>query len=239
MDEIVHIEDLRKHLELAKDRLSQEKSDILELHDLPDDFKREEYAFAYVRAERLGLRAINRRLTDLAWLPMQLDPRTEVLSESRVSMKRWLTSPLAMKPSAEQFGNDFIHSLTRCAVLHGGQTPAFFKLSKRISNLFRELSCLIGLIYYCTWLAENGIEGITLSDPDNLGHTAEEIAALIQSPEIYRHIRAREQNDEKKKISPSKEEKGRSVKTRKPRPVLRVIENENFLDRFSPDPLPV
>ena len=73
------------------------------------------------------------------------------------------------------------------------------KLGGRIANLFRDLSCLIGLIYYCSWLSENKIEAVELSDnPNDLNRTAEEIAALIQSPEIYRHIRAQEQDDDKK-----------------------------------------
>ena len=103
MDRCVHIDDLRGHLESAKDKLSHEKSEILKLHPLPDEFNREEYAFNYVRAERFGLKAINRRLSEIAWLPMQLDPRTEMLSESRTSMKRWLTASLAVKPGSRTF----------------------------------------------------------------------------------------------------------------------------------------
>jgi hypothetical protein len=250
MDDCIRIDDLRKHLENAKDRLSQEKIEILKLHPLSDGFNREEYAFNYMRAERFGLRAINRRLAEIAWLPMQLDPRTEVLSESRESMKRWLTSALAVKPDSHHFGNDFIHALARCSIEGGNNNPAFFKLSNRISNLFRDLSCLIGLIYYCTWLSENHIEAVGLTNPDDLNHTAEEIAELIQSPEIYRHIRAREQDDEKKKAKSSAKHRliaesdsaagnARGLKEKKSRPALHVIDNPNFIDAFIPDPLPV
>ena len=165
---------------------------------------------------------------------MQLDPRTEMLSESRTSMKRWLTASLAVKPGSDQFGNDFIHALTRCAVAHGSEHPATMRLTGRVANLFRDLSCLIGLIYYCTWLSENSIEGVELSDPSNLSRTAEEIAALIQSPEIYRHIRAREQNDEKAGAKSKKH-----AKAKKAPPILRVIENKRFIDTLIPDPLPV
>ncbi|MDX2028513.1 MAG: hypothetical protein SFW62_07750 [Alphaproteobacteria bacterium] len=236
MGKCVLIDDLRKHLEGAKDRLTREKADILNLHPLVDDFCREEYAFDYVRAERIGLKIINRRLAEIAWLPLQLDPRTEILSESRQSMKRWLTSAFAVKPASEQFGNDFIHALTRCAMEHGGEHPNFMKLAGRIANLFRDLSCLVGLIYYCSWLSENKIEGVQLSNIDNLSHTAEEIATLVQSPEIYRYLRAQEQNDEKVE----KAKKSASVKpVKKSRPTLRVIENKNFLDPFLPDPVTV
>jgi hypothetical protein len=240
MDGCVRIDDLRKHLEDAKDRLSQEKADILQLHPLADGFSREEYAFNYIRAERFGLRAINRRLTEIAWLPMQLDPRTEVLSESRESMKRWLTSALAVKPDSQNFGNDFIHALARCSLERGNNNPMFFKLSNRISNLFRDLSCLIGLIYYCTWLSENNIEAVGLTDPSDLSRCAEEIADLIQSPEIYRHLRAQEQDDEKKSARTKKRAvtEGEAKKKKAP-PALQVISNPNFIDTFMPDPLPV
>lgn len=237
MDRCVHIDDLRGHLETAKDKLSHEKAEILKLHPLPDDFNREEYAFHYVRAERFGLKAINRRLAEIAWLPMQLDPHTEMLSESRNSMKRWLTASLSIKPDSAHFGNDFIHALTRCALEHGNEHPATMRLSGRIANLFRDLSCLIGLIYYCTWLSENHIEGVELTNPQDLNRTAEEIAALIQSPEIYQHIRAREQDDEKKNAEARAAKKERAAGGKKSRPALRVIENTSFVDTMAPDPV--
>lgn len=242
MDDCVRIDDLRQHLENAKDRLSQEKAEILKLHPLADDFSREEYAFNYIRAERFGLRAINRRLSEISWLPMQLDPRTEVLAESRESMKRWLTSAFAIKPDSQNFGNDFIHALARCSLEGGNNNPKFFKLSNRISNLFRDLSCLIGLIYYCTWLSENNIEAVGLTDPQNLSLAAEEIADLIQSPEIYRHLRAQEQDDEKKSARAKKRMTAKSaadVEKKQARPALQVITNPNFIDSFMPEPLPV
>jgi hypothetical protein len=68
MNGIVSIDSLKTHLDNAKELLSLEKAAILELSPLPDNFKREEYAFAYVRAERLGMKAINRRLAEIAWL---------------------------------------------------------------------------------------------------------------------------------------------------------------------------
>jgi hypothetical protein len=86
----IQLDDLRSHLDHAKDRISLEKQSILKLNPLPDRFNREEYAFAYKRAERLGLRAINRKLSEIAWLPMQLDAKTEILATSEKSMKRWL-----------------------------------------------------------------------------------------------------------------------------------------------------
>jgi hypothetical protein len=265
----ISIDDLRKHLENARDRLSLEKQKILKAHPLPD-FKREEYAFAYVRAERVGLRVINRRLAEIAWLPMQLDPKAELASDDRNSMKRWVTSVFNgspdIAPDADIFGNDFIHTLTRCGLSFGWDGADFLKLAARIGNLFRDLSCLIGMIYYCSWLSENGIEGIELSDPDNICGSAEEIATLLQSPEMYKHLRAQEQNDEKaaarKRALPKPDAKSAKDKTgqgggqasgqsaarssnlfKRARPDLRVIENKNFTPSFpggfTPDPATV
>lgn len=235
MGKPITLDQLRKHLEHAKSRLSLEKAEIIKLHPLPETFNREEYAFAYVRAERLGMRAINRRLAEISWLPMQLDPRTEIMSESRSSMKRWLMSALSSAPDSDEFGNDFMHALTRCGMEQGWESPDFIHLTKRIANLFRDLSCLIGLIYYCSWLSENRVDEIYATDPDNLNRTAEEVAALIQSPEILRLIRAREQDTDKivptKKLQPST--------TKKARPALYVIPKTPLFDGFTPDPVMV
>jgi hypothetical protein len=231
MSKRINLDELRQHLSHAKERLSREKSDILHLHPLADGFNRQEYVFAYVRAERLGMRAINRRLSEIEWLPMQLDAQTEVVSENRSSMKRWLNSALAGTPGSDEFGNDFMHSLARCGLQFGWDHPEFIKLASRVANLFRDLSCLIGIVYYCTWLAENRVEDIKLTNPEDLGRTAEEISILIQSPEIYRYLRAPEQNDE----SGLKSKRGKEKK----RPSLRVIENDNFFDPFGPEPAPV
>jgi hypothetical protein len=233
MSKTINLDELREHLGYAKDKLSREKIDILGLNPLKDSFNREEYAFAYVRAERLGMRAINRRLSEIDWLPMQLDAKSEIIPENRSSMKRWLTAAFSGKPGSEEFGNDFMHALARCGLLFGWDHPEFFKLAARIANLFRDLSCLIGIVYYCTWLAENRVEDIKLSNPEDLGKTAEEIATLMQSPEIFRYMRAQEQNDEQ--AAPKKKARGGGKK----RPVLHVIKNDNFLDPFAPDPMPV
>jgi len=240
MTKSVNLEQLREHLSHAKDRLSREKLQILELFPLKNDFNREEYAFAYVRAERMGMRAINRRLSEIDWLPMQLDTKSEIVSESRSSMKRWLTAAFTGKPDSDQFGNDFMHVLTRCGLALGWDNPEFIKLASRIANLFRDLSCLIGIVYYCTWLAENNVDGLKLSNPDDLVKTAEEIATLMQSPEIYKYLRAPEQNDEHGgKRSKSRGGKDGGGTTAKKRPSLRVIENENHFDPFASDPVPV
>lgn len=236
----VSIDELRLHLENAKEKLSLEKQKILGLCPLLKEFNREEYVFSYVRAERVGMRAINRRLSEISWLPMQLDPRSEIISDDRNSMKRWLTSAVLGAPDSEIFGNDFIHALTRCSLKYDWEHSELIKLTARIANLFRDLSCLIGLIYYCSWMSENNIDSLQLSNPEDLNRTAEEIAALLQSPEIYRYLRAQEQNDE---IKANKAKKRALPKTekieKKKRPALRVIENRNYFEPFIPDPVTV
>jgi hypothetical protein len=236
MTKSIELDELRKHLNHAKDRLSHEKLAILAINPLPQKFNREEYAFAYVRAERLGMGVINRRLAEIAWLPMQLDPKSEMLTDNRASMKRWLASALVDAPDSDTFGNDFIHALARTGFQCGWDSANFIRLSTRIANLFRDLSCLIGLIYYSTWLAENNVANVRLSNPDDLIRTAEEIAMLIQSPEILRYLRAQEQNDDK--LAKKKKAVAKTPKKRT-RPELRLIENHNFFDPYLPDPMTV
>jgi len=239
MSKSINLEQLREHLSNAKDKLSREKIHILDLFPLKEGFNREEYAFAYVRAERLGMRAINRRLSEIDWLPMQLDTRSEIATESRSSMKRWLTASFIGKPDADQFGNDFMHSLARCGLALGWDNAEFIKLASRIANLFRDLSCLIGIVYYCTWLAENHVDDLKLSNPDDLGKTAEEIATLMQSPEIYKYIRAPEQNDDDGRTrSKTRKSGGHAEAPKKKKPALHVIKNEQYIDPFAPEPAP-
>jgi len=237
----ITLDDLRMHLNNAKERLSLEKQHIVGLHSLGDNFNREEYAFAYMRAERVGMKAINRKLSEIAWMPMQLDPKAELLSDGHHSMKRWLTSAIIHKPDAEDFGNDFIHALARVGIALGWEAPEVPRIATRVGNLFRDLSCLITLIYYCTWLSENRVEDIYLSDPDDLSGSAEEIAELIQSPELYQILRAKEQDIERLEQQARKPSKN-TAETSKPKmktPKLKLIRNENFTDPFMPDPVRV
>jgi hypothetical protein len=229
----ISLDDLGVQLTIAKERLSHEKLDILRQDLLPKGLNREEYIFAYMRAERMGMSAINARLTEIAWLPMQLDPKSELVSENRSSMKRWLTAVGNAYPGAAEFGNDFIHALTRSALSHGWEDGSTKKLLKRIGNLFRDLSCLIGIIYFTTWLAEHDVEGIALSDPEDLHRSVVEIAAIVQSPELHQALRARAELIRKEKAKRALE-KTHSDK----RPFLRLISNQED-GGLMPDPLPV
>lgn len=225
----VALDEVRAHLLTAQERLSREKNDILALYPLTTAFNRETYAFAYVRAERLGMQAIRTRLAGLGWLPTRIDPDGEVIGGHREAMKRWLKSSGGVPPEANVFGNDFMHALTRCALRFGWNTPEFFRLAGRTANLFRELSCLIGVAWYCNWLGENRVEHVELSQPDNVVQTAAELAALLQSPEIVKLLRAAEQDDEKEPAAGKSRRSAAKPKSsrRHTRPNLRIVQGDN------------
>jgi hypothetical protein len=229
----ISLEELGELLASAKERLSHEKHDILQSDKTPRVFNREEYVFAYLRAERVGMASINNRLAEISWLPMQLDPTSEMVANNRTPMKRWLSAVGTGYPTATEFGNDFIHALTRTALGHGWDDGNTKKLMKRIGNLFRDLSCLIGMIYFMTWLAEHDVEGIALSDPEDLHRSVIEIAAIVQSPELHRALSARAEAMKKAKATK------KVLATTKPRtkPLLRLIRNDDAA--FVSDPLPV
>jgi hypothetical protein len=125
--------------------------------------------------------------------------------------------------------------LERSAIRHGWEDPATARVASRIANLFRDLSCLIGLIYYSSWLVEHEVEGIALSNPDDLNRSVVEIAAIVQSPELHRALRARAEEAQK-----AKARKVLENAPKKSRPFLRLIRNEDYADpSFMPDPVPV
>ena len=231
----ISLEELGEYLSIAKEQLSFEKKEIMKRDGLKTGYNREEYAFAYMRAERMGMQAINSRLSEIAWLPMQLDPESELVADNRNPMKRWLMGHGNQQPNAEDFGNDFIHALARSAVVHGWDTAATKKMMVRVANLFRDLSCLIGMIYFTTWLAERDVEGIALSDPEDLHRSVIEIAAIVQSPELQRALSLRAAEMKKEKTRKALEKKARRTP-----PFLRLINNEAFGNHgLIPDSLPV
>jgi hypothetical protein len=128
-----------------------------------------------------------------------------------------------------------MHALTRTGMAHGWDDREFQKVSLRVADLFRDLSCLIGIVYYCTWLSEHGVTELRLSDPNNLSRTAEEIATLLQSPEIYRQLKAKEQNDSLK----PKGKKTKQPRKEKAPPILHVIDNKEYLDPYQHEPYPI
>ncbi|MDR3451043.1 MAG: hypothetical protein P4M15_15095 [Alphaproteobacteria bacterium] len=225
MAKLLTLGDLQKHFEQAREKLSLDRQEILAASPLPENFNRDEYGFAYMRAERLGMEVITYSLKEIAWLPMQLDPQSEILSDNRAPMTKWLSSGGNAQPDGSMFGNDFIHALTRKALADGWESAGFRALALRVGELFHDLSCLIGLIYYGVWMSENGIEGLPVSDPKDLERTAQEIATLTRSPEVAQLLRRR------KALETERAEEARPRK--KGKPILRVIENTDF----TPEPL--
>ncbi len=218
MAKLLTLGDLQKHFEEAREKISRDRLDIVHTAPLPENFNRDEYGFSYLRAERLGMEVITHSLKEVSWLPMQLDPQAEILLENRDSMKKWLASTSQAQPDGNVFGNDFIHALTRCALTKGWNSNEFRALALRIGELFHDLSCLIGLIYYGVWMSENGIEGLPITNPEDLERTAQEIAMLTRSPEVAQLLKKRKQVAKKA-----------SDDRKKARPVLRVIENAAFI----------
>ncbi|MBV8060556.1 MAG: hypothetical protein JO126_02315 [Alphaproteobacteria bacterium] len=231
----VTIPRLKALLANAKDRLSSEKRQLLELYPVNGALNREGYGFAYLRAERVGLAIINDRLEDVAWLPMHLDPAAEMMDDHRAALKKWIASEKSGAPSMDDFGNDFIHVLTRSALHAGWEAAEWRRLATRVANLFHDLSCLIGMIYYTTWFEENDVEAISLTDPGNLGLSAMEMTALAQSEELNDQILARRKLFEKAAKHPMIGAKSKARNT----PHLTVIENTGFNDPLLGEPLPI
>ena len=217
MARLLTLGDLHKHFEQARDKLTHDRLELLALAPLPTDYSHDAYSFSYIRAERLGMEAITHSLKEVAWLPMQLDPRAEIMLENRSAIKQWLGKGQQGQPNSADFGNDLIHALTRTAMVEGWHSNELRVLALRIGELFHDLSCLIGLIYYGVWMSENGIEGLPISNPEDLERTAQEIALLTRSPEVTHLLKQRKQALLKDKDSVKKHV----------RPVLRVVENTN------------
>ena len=224
MARLLTLGDLHKHFEQARDKLSHDRLELLALAPLPEDFSHDSYSFSYMRAERIGMEAITQSLKEVAWLPMQLDPRSEIMLENRSAIKNWLGRAQAGQPGSADFGNDLIHALTRVAMVEGWHSNELRVLALRIGELFHDLSCLIGLIYYGVWMSENGIEGLPISNPEDLERTAQEIALLTRSPEITQLLKQRKQALLKDKDIPQKQK----------RPTLHIVEKEEW----NGDPVP-
>lgn len=210
---LLGLEELSEHMKLAQARLSQERVEIVDQNKLPDDFDKEEYSFAYVRAEQLGLKSIKKSLDEVSWLPIKLDPDAEIIEDNRNAMKSWIKSEKIVQPTSENFGNDFMHALARAAIVYGWDDIRTAQLSARIAHLFKDLSCLVAIAYYSAWVAESGLDSVKLSNPEDLHRTALELAALVRAvaPKV---------------IIPAKEQDKPTSKNRTKPPFLRVVKDD-------------
>ncbi len=201
MKRFVSTDELHDHLVDAEKRLAEEKNAILKACPLAGPCPREAYAFAYVRAERLGVKALTQRLSGLNDLPLQLDVHPEMMGANREPIKRWIKTGKD-EACADDFGNDFMHALTRAAVTDGWNAPAFHNLLGRITGLFGDLACLINAAYFSSWLSENRVESVELTAPGDLQRTVMELAALMRSPDFIKRARARRRAEEKENAPP-------------------------------------
>jgi hypothetical protein len=215
---------LRKHLTLAKESLSYLKDDIFRSEAISAIENKEEYIFSYKRAERLGLRAINRRIDDLEWMPIKFNPVIERADECREQIKKWLSEESAAQPSAENFGNDFIHALARHGIHYGWDDEKFIAAASKIANIFRDIACMLGVIHYCSWLDARDIDIVTLSQPDNLQATAREMADYMNSSALATLLYEKERD--RKKLEA--EERDALPKPTKMRDKLRLIVTKDF-----------
>jgi len=225
MGRILTLDDLQRHFDLVREKLSHERKEILSVAPLPDDFCHDTYGFSYLRAERIGMGVLTERLQEISWLPVRLDPQTEVILQNKNVIKKWLSSDSPGQPNSSMFGNDFIHALTRVALANGWQSLEFRAMALRIGELFHDLSCLIGLIYYGVWMAENGIGGVLVSNTYDLEKMVRDIFNLSLSPEVTQILAERN-----KIIQDQLNRKSGQ------RPNLHVIENPDWKNKETPPP---
>lgn len=173
--------ELRDSLKGAQDRLNAEKSALSEILPLEAGFNREQYVLAYTQAEQYGLKTIRKMLKGFDWLPVKLDPENEFVSENPALLLVWLQNGSKEQPSAQSFGNDFVHALARSGLMFGWDDLRTARLAQRIACLFRDLCCLVGVVYFSSFLTEEARDDIALTNPQDIVLTAKEFAELIEA----------------------------------------------------------
>lgn len=194
---LITIDEFKAHLDRVQEKLVAEKQSIMEYAPAPDNMPREAYAFAYLRAERIALRSVNRRLEALSWMPIQLNPRLDLQDSRRESMKRWIKTELSGPPDADSFGNDLVHALARCGIAHDWDGAECSHMAMRIATLFQDMACLVALIQYSIWLSERGLAGLALTDPDNLSLSLCDIVSFVHTSALYNYLRTRDEEGER------------------------------------------
>lgn len=219
MKELVSIDGVHEILAGTQKRLALEKIAVCQLLPLSGAFDLEAYGAAYVHAEQQSLKAIKKQLNTLNWLPLRLDPEAEMLIDNHASMKRFIKSGTQIQPTSADFGNDFVHVLTRAALTYGWNDIRTAQILKRIAVLFRELSCLVAIVYFSSFLVDREITEIELTDPDNLEQIARDFATLLLPPPKPRRMAP----------APEQQQKPPTGKTRKGRnkpPFLQVVDGD-------------
>ncbi len=217
MRRTVHIDELREHIVHAQRRLIQDKEALFDSAPAERVKNREEYAFCYVRAERFGTRAILQALAHFNWMPLQVDPTSEMLGKNRAPLNRWIHSYAIHEPDAVDFGNDFMHVLARVGMRSGWDSQEFFHAALSIAKIFRDLSCLLNAAFFLTWFENNKIETVAMSLSGDLVKTVADMARIIENPGLY--VVPHKSLDHRTKSR----HKASSQKHKVKRPHLRVI----------------
>ncbi len=219
MEQEYHLAELRVRLMAAKDRLSRERLNIFELFPLAqrdfDKADREAYGFAYIRAERMGVKAIHNRMEEVSWLPAQIDTSTDITADIRDKLAHWIKHGGATAPDAKIFGNEFIHSMARCLMVADAGSIAFHNIADRIALLFRDLAYLVSSIHCCNVFKELEIDYVRLSEPQDLGKIALDLTATLEALVLMQGGDAGEVNEN----HPANEDGGV--------PYLRLVPNPN------------
>lgn len=180
-----HLAELKGRLAAARERLAHERLTIFEQFPLAtatfDKTSREAYGFAYLRAERLGMKAIKRRMDEVSWLPARVDASSELSADTREKLARWVRQGTAAVPDMHSFGNEFFHTLTRCLIVADPDSAAFRNLADRIALLFRDLAYLVAAIHCCNLFKELGVDRLHLTAPQDLGKIALDLIATLES----------------------------------------------------------
>jgi hypothetical protein len=172
--------EVQDQMRWAQDRLSRERLAITRMLPLDDGFDKKIYGEAYRFAEHLLLRKIKHHLGDLAWLPVRLDPDAELRLYPEIFLKEWVLHGPSSQPSSFDFGNDFVHAVARAGITFGWNDIRTARLTLRIAHLFCNLSYLVSIVFFASYLPDLAISELDLSDPMDLALTTKELADLIK-----------------------------------------------------------
>lgn len=176
-----HLDALRARLMSAKERLALERLNILQLTPNRKYDNRAAYGFVYLQAERICVNSIKQRMQEVAWLPTKINTSTEINSETRHRMTRWIKLGDNISPGEEIFGNAFVHAITRSAMQSGITSNNTSKLTDRIAGLFRDLTCLVAAIHCTNICNDLNIDEIELTAPHDLTRIALDLTLTTEA----------------------------------------------------------
>jgi hypothetical protein len=178
MEKYISLPMIYEQLGLAKASLALDRQQILHSWPLTNPMDLNVYGFAYLRAERVCIAAIQHSLSEIPWLPLDINAESQLSPDTRQQLARWIKAGQWSQPDEAMFGNSFVHALTRCALLCGADDAACVKLANHIGLLFRDLTFLVSSLHACEICAEFGLQGAELHNHENLSQTAFDLSLL-------------------------------------------------------------